>query len=1138
MLLQWDYSAYSLLLFVTAAISALLAGYAWRRRIIPGASPFIMLMVAVAEWSVGYAFEISASQPAAKLTWASLEYIGIVSVPVAWFLFALQYTGHRDRLTRPGLALLALIPVTTLALVFTNARHGLIWRAVSSGGSIPGLQVSYGPAFWLNWAYAYLLILAGTLLLTRFFLRAQGLFRMQARVVLLAAFVPWIGNAIYVSRFNPFPNLDLTPFAFAITGLLTGWGFLRLQFLDIIPLARGAIMESMRDAVFVLDAMNRIADMNPAAQAILKRKLPEIIGLRGDQVFFDYPDLVKKFSGMIEAHEILIGGSPSAPQYFDLEISPLYDRLHNFTGRLVILQDITEQEQARLTLEQSHAELEVRVRERTSDLEAANEKLQVEIAERRAVDSALHERVEMEGLVTEISTGFINRTIEEIDHEIDLALETIGKFAGVDRSYVFRLSSDGATLDNSHEWCAPGVPAQKDNLQGIPCALLPWWMGRLERREIIHIPRFATLPREARTEKELLRSKEIQSLIVVPLVYGNVLTGFLGFDSLQQEKVWAEADILLLRLVGEIFANALARKETEEALQTSAAELRGVFAAMNDHVIVLDQEGRYLKVAPTHQDSLYQPAEELLGKSVHEVLPEATAQALLEQIQRALILQETVYLDYSVEINAQPVWFSGAISPLPKNRVVMVARDITERKASEEQLVYKVLHDPLTGLPNRRLFIERLERVFERVKRHTDALAAVLFMDLDRFKVINDSLGHTSGDKFLTVIARRLRVCMRTSDTVARMGGDEFAILLEDINDIREAMQVAERIQNELSAPFDLEGHQVFSSASIGIALVTSSYHQPEEVLRDADAAMYRAKARGKGRHEAFNTEMHLQNLDLLELQADLRRAVEQEEFQVFYQPIVDMKTGAIQSVEALLRWQHPSRGMLFPDSFLPLAEETRFIAPIGEWVLRAACGQVKAWHQAGYGGLRVAVNISAHQFRELQLLDLISSVLVETNLEPQFLEIEVSEQTAMQDIDLTTKILAELSRLGVQISIDDFGKGYSSLSYLKTFPTNTLKIDRSFIQDVVDNQNGSLIASAIIAMAHKLRLSVIAEGVETRQQLSFLASQKCDQIQGFLISQAVPAPSLAEMLDACQGPLSGWQCIDRQIPFPGMVER
>jgi len=433
--------------------------------------------------------------------------------------------------------------------------------------------------------------------------------------------------------------------------------------------------------------------------------------------------------------------------------------------------------------------------------------------------------------------------------------------------------------------------------------------------------------------------------------------------------------------------------------------------------------------------------------------------------------------------------------------------DITEGKVA----------DALTGLPNRILFIDRLASSIERARRHSEYMFAVLFLDLDRFKLVNDSLGHVVGDELLVAMARRLESCLRSSDTVARMhtdhtiarlGGDEFTVLLKDIGDVSDALRVAERVQDALSQPFTLNGQEVFTTVSIGITTSATHYETPEAVLRDADTAMYRAKSRGGARSEVFDREMRDRAVARLQLETDLRRAVERGEFRLFYQPIISLATRRIAGFEALVRWQHPDRGLILPEEFIRVAEETTIIVPLGWWIVRQACQQMREWQlqSDNPGAMTISVNLSPKQFTQANLAEGVTKILAETGLPSSCLVLEITESTIMESTDCASAVLAELKQLGVQLAIDDFGTGYSSLSYVHRFPLNSLKIDRSFVSEMGAQGERSEIVRAIVNLAHNLGLDVIAEGIETQSQLDHLTTLGCDYGQGYLFSMPIAA--------------------------------
>ncbi len=432
---------------------------------------------------------------------------------------------------------------------------------------------------------------------------------------------------------------------------------------------------------------------------------------------------------------------------------------------------------------------------------------------------------------------------------------------------------------------------------------------------------------------------------------------------------------------------------------------------------------------------------------------------------------------------------------------------------SREHFRHAAFHDALTGLPNRTHLLDHLRQALESTARGERELFAVLFLDLDRFKNINDSLGHNTGDQLLVALARRVESCLRPGDTVARLGGDEFAIFLDHLADRQEAVRVAERIQAEVARPFTLNDHEVYSNTSIGIAFSATGYRHPEDILRDADIAMYRAKANGKARYELFDSGMHAHAVALLQLENDLRRAVERQEFRVHYQPIVAVTTEQITGFEALVRWQHPERGLVWPSEFIPLAEETGLITEIGQWVLREACAQLRRWQVSAGPGLTMSVNLSGKQFTQPDLFQQVKTTLEQTGLDARCLRLEITESVVMQNAEITAQMLAQLRSLGAQLSIDDFGTGYSSLSYLHRFPVTTLKIDRSFVSRMGLGDENSEIVRTILTLAANLGMDVVAEGVETEGQLKLLRMLHCDYAQGFLFSLPVDADAAGALL-------------------------
>ena len=462
-----------------------------------------------------------------------------------------------------------------------------------------------------------------------------------------------------------------------------------------------------------------------------------------------------------------------------------------------------------------------------------------------------------------------------------------------------------------------------------------------------------------------------------------------------------------------------------------------------------------------------------------------------------------------------PQWVS--ISAIRNERhaianYLCIATDISARKKDEERLTFLANYDELTALPNRRMFDQRLDYALAHANRYGKQLA-VAYIDLDRFKIINDTLGHAAGDLLLREAAGRLRDCLRETDSVARFGGDEFVVLVTEFAQKQDVAGIARKLLEAMASPYLLSGQECHVTASIGISSYPDDSKDAQTLIKNADIAMYRAKERGKNNFQFYSVQIDVYSFDRLALESALRHALERNEFLLHYQPKVDVRSGHIIGTEALVRWRHPDMGMVAPAQFIQVAEETGLIVPLGEWVLRNACAQTREWQRQGFPHLRVAVNLSPHQFRQENLVQEVARILRETGLDAGSLELEITESMVVRDPEEAVKILTELRAMGISLSIDDFGTGYSSLAYFKRFPINCVKIDRSFIQDLPDAADAVAITQAIIAIADSLKLNVVAEGVESEEQLDFLREQNCPEMQGYYFSRPLPPHELASLL-------------------------
>jgi diguanylate cyclase (GGDEF)-like protein/PAS domain S-box-containing protein len=561
-----------------------------------------------------------------------------------------------------------------------------------------------------------------------------------------------------------------------------------------------------------------------------------------------------------------------------------------------------------------------------------------------------------------------------------------------------------------------------------------------------------------------------------------------------------------------IYTDITESKRRQRAIEQGEQRLRAVMNSMADGIVTLGDDGVIEFGNPAAARIFGCTPHELTGLRLGDLIaaPErgpAAASADIAALPRQSPLEMTGRrrdgATFSLEVS---------VADLPEpHTVVVTVRDITARKATEEQILFHATHDLLTGLPNRGLFDDRLATALKHCARHQDMLA-VLFLDLDRFKIINDTLGHTIGDTLLVALSRRLRATVRAEDTVARMGGDEFIFILRGLKNDEDAVKPAQKILDAIRPPFHVGGHELHVTASIGISLYPADGPGPDQLLKCADMALYRAKEHGRDRLQLYNPNLNVRVLEQMVLEGRLRRALEQRQFVLLYQPQIGLDSGAVVGFEALLRWRHPERGLLAPHEFVPLAEESGLIEPLGIWVLQTACQQYRAWREAGLPKLRLAVNMSARQFQRPGLEERIREVLLQTAMPTEALELELTESVLMQEGDHTAALLDTLSDLGIGLALDDFGTGYSSLSYLKRFPITRVKIDRCFVRDIATSGGDAAVARAVIAMAHGLGVEVVGEGIETPEQLAVLRRYGCDEGQGFLLGRPVAASEVPDV--------------------------
>jgi diguanylate cyclase (GGDEF)-like protein/PAS domain S-box-containing protein len=927
-----------LILMLATGLSLTLALRALHRRQSPGMTTFSLLMFGTTVWAFGYLLELVSPTLTAKLVWVNIQYIGICTIPLFWFLFSYRFTGFDwHSLPLPLRVLIFGLPIFSILLSFTSSWHDWLRTdlRLPAEGAFGELGKNWGPWFWVIVVYSYLLITGGAVLLIYSTFQIQRVYRLQRILLVATATLPLAGNLLYITQV--ITAFDPTPLAFAMAGGTIGMGIFRLRFLELVPVAREVVLESLLDGVVVFDERGRVVDANPAAALFLGLRLEEIAGKTALEIFSPWPDVCEKLASQRVNYSAQVELRSS---WYDLRLEAVRRKDGAVLGRMVVLRDITALHQAETHLRALNESLDRRVQQRTAELSQ-------ELANRRQAEAAL------------------------IISEERYALAARGANDGL-----WDWDVRSGSVFYSARWC---------EIFGLGCdemvGSINEWFNRIHPDDVDHV-----------------------------------------------------------------------RRELDTHLRGDSADF------ISEHRIRDCADGECWVLAR--------------GQAVFD--PQGT-----------------------------PLRMAGSFS------------DISARKKAEGQLVFNAMHDALTGMPNRALFLDRLGLSIERLRRNPDYQFAVLYLDFDRFKLINDSLGHNIGDLLLVASARRMENAVRAIDTAARFGGDEFVILLDDIHDHHDALRVTERIQQELGVVFHLEGYQIYNSASVGIVFSQADYERPDDVLRDADIAMYHAKLQGRARYAIFDTTMRERTHTRLEIETDLRQALGRGELALHYQPLVALETNRVYGFEALLRWDQPGRSPVSPADFIPVAEETGLILPIGRWVLGEACRQMQAWRERypAASTLAVSVNVSARQLAQGTFGAEVADVLRETGLPASSLRLELTESALIDESEVVSAAIEQLHELGVSLHLDDFGTGYSSLSYLHRYKVDALKIDRSFITRMGPESKGEDIVRTILSLARELNLEVVAEGVETPQQMAVLRQLRCGFGQGYWIARPAPADKVEELI-------------------------
>ncbi|HXB56021.1 MAG TPA: EAL domain-containing protein [Vicinamibacteria bacterium] len=1149
-------SAYAVPLLVTAAATFLLGvSIVIRERASRVALLFCLIPLTIDVWLVCFSLMFLSIDPLVAVAWAKIAHAGIpfIAAAIYHFTVAVTYADKRRRLLVWGGWLLSGL----FSALFLGTNVLLLGLHRYPWGYYPRYRAA---------ALPYCLTFVGLLLLSlrEHWNDSRGAetrtHRLRSRAYLLAFAAASLGCVDYVAAYGipiyPFGYLPVLAFVALIARTIR-----RYHLADITPaLAAPQIIATMTDALIVYDDEGRIRLLNQAAASLLGHREADLLGAPVASLVDTSSDGSGPLSSALQRREARdqegrLRARTGEGVDVRVSISPLQSMGGLGAGAVLIARDFRDRMAAEIAVRASE--------ERYRCMFEANPQpmwvYDLETLGFLAVnDAALqhygYSRAEFLGLsIDDLAAApdpshppdHVSPTVrgneavvrqhrrrdgtpiwvQLITHELKLGERPAGFVLVHDVSNELRAERTLRASEAKFRALAETEAAaifilEGDSLRYVNPALKS--MTGLSEPELLK-RKFWELAHVDAQERFRERGRAGQRPGARPDRFE------LKLACLRGEPRWADVTMTPVELEGLPAAVATAfditeRKLAEEALRESERRLRDILDNVQLISLFLDVNGEITYGNEYLLDLVGCREEEIIGQNwfdsfVPEDQREAARRSFIERIHSGVISphDDTEILTRSGE--RRQISWSNTVLRDPEGKVIggaALGADTTERAKAERQLAHGALHDALTGLPNRTLLMDRLEICIARARRRPGYMFAALLLDVDRFKVVNESLGHLAGDQLLIQIARRLETCLRPADSVARLGGDEFAVLIDEIEEAAVPARVAERIQGSLSVPFELASREVFVTASIGIALHKPRYQKAEDLVRDADNAMHRAKEEGRARHREFDTAMHARAVGLLQIVNDLHRAVEREELQAHYQPIMCLRSGQVAGFEALVRWQRPGHGLVFPGDFIRVAEETGLIVPIGLWVLREACRQLRSW-QARFSSRRplmMSVNLSGRQFQQPDLVSEVARIVRETQLPPGSLKLEVTESILMENPDAAAAMLTELKAHGIHVCIDDFGTGYSSLGYLLRFPANTLKIDRSFISGMgAGSPHSDMVVRTIVGLARNLGMDVIAEGVETEEQLGRLQALECDFIQGYHFSKPMAAEGVVELL-------------------------